>query len=159
VRPLGDKVRAALFNVIGPVTDWIILEAYAGSGAVGLEALSRGAQLVEAIEANRAVARVIERNVLALGVADRYQLWMMPVEAWLKRTNQESGIRNYDLIIADPPYAQLESGVLSGLAQYLKPGGIMVVSHSSKTAAPKITEIELIQSKVYGDSTLSFYQS
>ena len=62
VRPLSDKVRAAIFDIVGPPTGFVVLDAYAGSGAAGFEALSRGALLVDSIEANARVARVIVSN-------------------------------------------------------------------------------------------------
>ncbi|HUD10788.1 MAG TPA: RsmD family RNA methyltransferase, partial [Candidatus Saccharimonadia bacterium] len=68
VRPLSEKVRAALFDVVGPVTGLTVLDAYAGSGAAGFEAASRGAVLVDAIESDNRVARVIQQNAGILGL-------------------------------------------------------------------------------------------
>jgi 16S rRNA (guanine966-N2)-methyltransferase len=157
VRPLSEKVRAAIFDVLGPVEGLTLLDAYAGSGAAGLEALSRGATLVEAIEANRPVARTIEANALSLGADWGYILHQMTVETWLASPRQQENKERYDVIIADPPYAQLDSDILNRLTEFLLPEGRLVISHGSKRAAPMIESEELIQTKVYGDSALSFY--
>jgi 16S rRNA (guanine(966)-N(2))-methyltransferase RsmD len=134
-----------------------VLDAYAGSGAAGLEALSRGALLVEAIEANRTAARTIQENANALGADFSYVLYQMTVETWLASPRQQTDLERYDVIIADPPYSQLDDDVLSRLAQFLLPSGRLVVSHGSKRTPPMIESGELIQTKVYGDSALSFY--
>ena len=157
VRPLSEKVRAAIFDVLGPVEGTNILDAYAGSGAAGFEALSRGALLVEAIEANRSVARTIQDNAKALGADVSYVLYQMTVETWLASPAQLTKRERYDVIIADPPYSQLDDDVIERLARHLLPSGRLVVSHGSKRTPPVIESGELIQTKVYGDTALSFY--
>jgi 16S rRNA (guanine966-N2)-methyltransferase len=155
VRPMADKVRAALFNILGDIDGLTVLDAYAGSGAVGFEALSRGAALVEAVELASPVARVIEQNAIDLEVGDSYRLWSLPIERFLVNPELKA---TFDVIIADPPYAQLDSTLLDLLAKLLQPNGLLVVSHSSRKAPPALESLELIQSKVYGDSALSFYR-
>ncbi len=157
VRPLSEKVRAAIFDVLGPIDGTTVLDAYAGSGAAGFEALSRGAMLVEAIETNRSVTRVIQDNAKSLGADFSYVLYQMTVETWLASPRQQTDQERYDVIIADPPYSQLDDDVLSRLVRFLVQDGRLVVSHSSKRTPPVIESGELIQTKVYGDSALSFY--
>ena len=157
VRPLSGKVIQALFDVVGPL-DGAVLDAYAGSGAAGFEALSRGAVLVEAVEANRPVARIIERNAQGLGLDWGYNLHVMTVETWLARPAQQDLTPRYQLIIADPPYAQLDEHVLTRLGGHLARDGILVISHSGKRSSPVLESLVLMHSKVYGDSALSFYQ-
>ncbi len=141
VRPLSDKVRAAIFDVIGPVGELAVLDAYAGSGAAGFEALSRGALLVDAIEANARVAKTIQANAKALGLDWGYVLYQMTVETWLASPAQVPAQSRYGLIIADPPYAQLDADVIERLAAFLNPEGVLVVSHSSKLSPPSLTGI------------------
>jgi 16S rRNA (guanine966-N2)-methyltransferase len=162
VRPLSDKVRAAIFDVTGSPQGFLVLDAYAGSGAAGFEALSRRAAMVEAIEANPRVARVVERNLATLDLHWGYLLHVMTVETWLALPgNQPSTVGRplprYNLIIADPPYAQLNPGVLARLVPFLLPGGVFVISHSSKRPSPDLPGAQLAKSKLYGDTTLSFY--
>ena len=157
VRPLSDKVRAAIFDVVGSPDGMVVLDAYAGSGAAGFEAASRGATLVEAIEANERVAKVIEANARSLGLDWGYVLYRMTVESWLASPAQIEQQPRYHLIISDPPYAQLDDDVLDRLSAFLLPGGVLVASHSSKRPSPMLKSISLAQAKTYGDTSLSFY--
>lgn len=162
VRPLSDKVRAAIFDVCGSVEGLAVLDVFAGSGAAGFEALSRGAAMVEAIEANASVARVIQVNVKSLGIDWGYILHVLKLETWLalpgNQTDADRPQARYDLIIADPPYEQLDVDLLSRLARFLNPDGILVVSYSSKRPSPVLELTELARHKVYGDTALSFYK-
>jgi 16S rRNA (guanine966-N2)-methyltransferase len=158
VRPLSEKVRAAIFDVLGPVDECTVLDAYAGSGAAGFEAASRGALLVDAIEANARVARTIEGNAHALGLDWGYVLHTMTVATWLASPQQQEKAERYDIVIADPPYTQLDADSLDRLGRHLRPGGVLVVSHSSRLASPVLSSVELAQHKVYGDTALSFYK-
>ncbi len=162
VRPLSDKVRAAIFDVSGDIEGLVVLDVYAGSGAAGFEALSRGAAMVEAIEGNPSVARVIQANIKALNIDWGYVLHVLKLETWLGLpANQADSDRpqaRYDLIIADPPYARLDDDLLSRLTRFLTPEGLLVVSHSSKLPSPVLELTELARHKVYGDTALSFYK-
>jgi 16S rRNA (guanine966-N2)-methyltransferase len=155
---MTEKVRAAAFDVLGSMIGLNLLDAYAGSGAAGFEALSRGAMLVEAIEANKTVARTIQANVKTLKAEWGFILYKMTVETWLALPRQQGAEGRYHVIIADPPYAKLDDDVLNRLMAFLIPEGRLVVSHSSKHDPPVIESGELIQTKRYGDSALSFYQ-
>jgi 16S rRNA (guanine966-N2)-methyltransferase len=158
VRPLSEKVRAALFDVVGPVTGLTVLDAYAGSGAAGFEAASRGAALVDAIEANARVAKTIEANAHALGLDWGYVLHTMTVATWLASPAQQPPQPRYGLIIADPPYAQLDTDILDRLSAYLTPGGVLAVSHSSRLEPPTLPGVQLAVAKTYGDTALTFYK-
>ncbi len=158
VRPLSDKVRAAIFDVVGQPQGLVVLDAYAGSGAAGFEALSRGAVMVDAVEANARVARVIHANAHLLKLDWGYILHTLTVESWLAAPAQQKRQHRYDLIIADPPYAQLNTETLDRLGSFLVLGGVFVISHSSKRPAPVLKSVELVKSKLYGDTALSFYK-
>ena len=162
VRPLSDKVRAAIFDVCGDIGGLVVLDVYAGSGAAGFEALSRGAAMVEAIEGNPSVARVIQANTKALNIDWGYVLHVLKLETWLALPANQAATdwpqARYDLIIADPPYAKLDGDLLSRLCCYLNPQGVLVVSHSSKLPSPVLELTELARHKVYGDTALSFYK-
>ena len=156
-RPLTDKVRAAIFDVVGSPEGLTVLDAYAGTGAAGFEALSRGAARVEAIEADKQAARVIERNVGLLKIVQGYTLHRLKLETWLSLSANNPASPRFDLIIADPPYVALDADVLRRLGAFLTADGVLVVSHSSKIAALELTGLRLARHKVYGDSALSFY--
>ncbi len=151
VRPMSGKVRAALFNIVGSVEGLTILDAYAGSGAVGFEALSRGAASAVAIEASRIVASTIRKSAEGLNIAN-YELYNGRLEDWLKRATAK-----LDLIVADPPYDLIDNAVLGQLAGHLTEKGTFVVSHSSRIGSPELKSLKLVDSRKYGDSTLSFY--
>jgi 16S rRNA (guanine966-N2)-methyltransferase len=158
VRPLSEKVRAAIFDVIGSTVGLAVLDAYAGSGAAGFEAASRGAVLVDAIESNPRVAKIINQNAKALDLDWGYILHQMTIETWLASPSQQEDQKRYGLIIADPPYARMEPDIMEHLAGFLTLGGVLVVSHSSRTPSPMLESVELVQHKVYGDTALSFYK-
>lgn len=157
-RPLSEKVRAALFDVVGDPTNLAVLDAYAGSGAAGFEALSRGALLVEAIEANAKVARVITANAATLGSGVQHILHQLTVESWLAAAAQTPPTPRYGLIIADPPYAKLNAEIIERLTAFLAPGGVLALSHASRKDAPLLESVQFVKTKVYGDTALSFYQ-
>ena len=156
---MSDKVRAALFDVVGPITGLAVLDAYAGSGAAGFEAASRGAVLVDAIENNPRVAKTIQQNAHLLGLDWGYVLYQISVETWLASPHQQEDRSRYGLIMADPPYAKLEPDIIERLADYLTPGGVLALSHSSKMPPPVLKSVELAVAKTYGDTALSFYKT
>lgn len=157
VRPMNDKVRGALFNVLGDISGKAFLDVYAGTGAVSLEALSRGAVLVEAIEFNRSAAKVIQQNAKTVGAGEDLDLILSPVEKWLDWPGNLPEPR-YDVVVADPPYSRVENLVIERLGRYVKPGGLLVLSHSSKVEPPTLRAMEKLETKTYGDSALTFYK-
>jgi 16S rRNA (guanine966-N2)-methyltransferase len=152
VRPMSELVREALFNILGPVDGFKVLDAYAGSGSVGFEALSRGADQAVAVEVLDQAVQVIRRNAAKLNVTSQHRVQAMPIEKWLKSTEDK-----FELIVAGPPYAELNVAVLLQLAQLLQEGGTLVVWHSSRIDPPALESIQLTDSRRYGDSSLSFY--
>jgi 16S rRNA (guanine966-N2)-methyltransferase len=155
-RPTADRVREAAFNLIGPVDDATVLDLYAGSGAMGLEALSRGAASAVFVEADRDAARAIERNL------DRLRLTGATVLRQDARTALagESGARRrYDLVLVDPPYDQwedLESRLGPYLTTVLAPDGLLVVETSSRVEP----QLPLAQrtSRRYGSARLTLFE-
>jgi 16S rRNA (guanine966-N2)-methyltransferase len=130
-RPTSDRVREAVFNLVGPVEGLEVLDLYAGSGAMGLEALSRGARHTTFVEADREAAQTIVRNLdkLALQGATVFR------EDAARRLAADAGARRrYDLVLVDPPYRMLPD-VLPMLATHLpavvSPDGLVVVESDS----------------------------
>ena len=153
VRPITGLVCAALFNILGSVEDLSVLDAYAGAGTIGFEALSRGASNVVAVEMLPVAIKSIRQNVEALGVQGQHELAAMPIERWLKLGSKE----HFDLIIAGPPFASLDTHVIEQLGSFLQENGNLVVWHSSRIPAPELESVSLTSSRIYGDSALSFY--
>jgi 16S rRNA (guanine966-N2)-methyltransferase len=131
-RPTGDRVREAVFNLVGPVDGAEVLDLYAGSGAMGLEALSRGAGRVTFVESDREAAETILRNL------DKLQLEgavVLREDAGRRLATDAAGGRRYDLVLIDPPYGMLER-TLPTLATYLPAivaeNGIAVVESDAR---------------------------
>ncbi len=155
-RPLTEKGREGLFNVLGDVSGYKMLDAYAGSGAVGLEAISRGAKHVTGVEIARDAAQVIRKNFYKLQFGEAYRLCVQSVQRWLNQNRQEES--SYDLIFAGPPFASLDLLVLNQLVKFLVKEGIMVVEHSRRDLDPKLEGAVFVTSRRYGDSVLAFYK-
>jgi 16S rRNA (guanine966-N2)-methyltransferase len=152
-RPTGDRVREAAFNLIGPVEGASVLDLFAGSGAMGLEALSRGAASVTFVESDRAACRTIAENLERLGLTGARitcgdALWAL---------RQDS--RRYDLVLVDPPYeawAELEPKLAEHLPRVLEPEGVLVVETGSRTE-PALP-LPLRTSRRYGSARLSLFE-
>lgn len=138
-----------------------VLDLYAGSGALGLEALSRGAREVVLVESGRPAIAAIRENVRALGVEAKIRLFSMAVEKALPELAAEQ--KPFDLIVADPPYAEVDkrtfTEILEGAARLLSPSGIFVLEHSSKSEEPAPpTGLMVWRRRAYGDTTLSLFR-
>lgn len=132
LRPTPDRVRETLFNWLGQdLPGWTCLDLFAGSGALGFEAASRGAARVVMIENDRAAHAALEKNRTELG-ANPVDILRADATAWLANDRQ-----TYDLIFLDPPFdSGLAETVLAGLAPHLKPGGYVYVEQGATVIAP-----------------------
>lgn len=152
--PMGERMRSALFNMLGDVEGLHVLDAFAGTGAVGLEAISRGAASAVLIERDRIAQKVITNNIKLLGVEDRVKLIKASVASW---SGTATG-RQFDIIFADPPYRDLQLSTVSRLANYLKPKGLMILSHPGRESAPTVNGVVVVDNRSYGDAALAFYR-
>lgn len=152
-RPTPDRLRESLFNVLAPIIEGsVFLDAYAGSGAVGIEAVSRGAAKAILIEKSRVAADVIRENVTALKLAGR-------VEVLHGRVLQYLSHRSADIVFLDPPYELLKEykEALSLLASGQAP--LVIVQHSSRMGLEERYEgLERSRVLKQGDNSLSFYR-
>ncbi len=153
--PMSERIRNALFNIIGQkVVDARVLDAFAGSGSIGLEALSRGARQLTLIERDRIAIKNIEKNIVDLGVANSTTLIKTSVENWLSTSENES----YDIIVADPPYYDPQLSTVMKLAGLLKSDGLMVISYPGRREAPTANGIVVVDNRSYGTAALAFYR-
>lgn len=155
-RPLTDRGRAGLFNALGDVTGLQMIDAYAGSGAVGLEALSRGAAHVTGVEKAYVVTKIIIQNVQKLGYEAKYSLQLMTVEKWARANTEKQA--QFDLIFAGPPFEMLDVNELNLLVPYLKKGGMMVAEHYKKLPVSDLAGALHLDNRIFGESVLSFYR-
>jgi 16S rRNA (guanine966-N2)-methyltransferase len=152
-RPTGDRVREAAFNLIGPVDGATVLDLFAGSGAMGLEALSRGAAGVTFVESDRAACRTISENLEKLKLTGARVVCADAV--WTLR--QET--RTYDLVLVDAPYeawAELEPRLAEHLPRVLAPDGVVVVETGTRTE-PTLP-LPLRTSRRYGSARLTLFE-
>ena len=155
-RPTGDRAREAAFNLIGPVDGADVLDLFAGSGAMGLEALSRGAARATFVENDRAAAATIVRNLEKLGLEGAT---VIRDDAARALAADAAAGRRYDLVLIDPPYRML-AGLLPTLALYLPsvvaPDGLVVVEsdarHEPELPLPKRT------SRRYGSARITVFE-
>lgn len=162
MRPTADRVKEALFNIL-PVdlTGACILDLFAGSGNLSIEALSRGAASVLLVDSSRAAVGLMERNLAHVGFLDRSHIWMKPVGAALKRLGGKGA--TYDVVFMDPPYDEgwIEK-VLASIdkERVVEVGGIVVVEHSRREAvARRYGSLALEDQRTYGDTRLSFFEA
>lgn len=152
--PMGERIRGALFNTLGDVTGQVVLDAFAGTGALGLEALSRGAAAATFVERDRVAQKVLAETIQKLGVGDRSTLIRTSVANW----DETSSSPVYDLIFADPPYHDMQIATVSRLVKYLHPKGLMILSHSGRESAPTVNGVVVVDNRSYGDAALAFYR-
>jgi 16S rRNA (guanine966-N2)-methyltransferase len=156
-RPTGDRVRESAFNLLGPGApeDATVLDLFAGSGAMGLEALSRGAAHATFVESDREACRTINRNLDKLGLGGATVLCQDALTAL--RADARAGT-SYDLVLVDPPYrrfSSLQNALIRHLPEILAPGGTLLV----ETAANEEPDLPLAKrtSRRYGSTRLTLF--
>ena len=157
LRPTSDRLRETLFNVLAPrINGARFLDAYAGTGAVGIEALSRGAAHVTFVEQDRRAQALIQANLDRCGVGNRYAIIRAGFTGAAMRSSD-----GFDLLFLDPPYGASElSEALGTAAPLVGVDALLVVEHARRDAAPgQVSGLGLTRDLVQGDSVLSFYRS
>lgn len=155
-RPTGDRVREALFSIVGPLDDATVLDLFAGSGALGLEALSRGARRCVFAESDPAAARTIQANLEALGLTGALVLRRDAIA--VAREEGAAG-RTYDLVLVDPPYGRwddLATRLAAVLPPVLAPDGLLVVETDARTE-PELP-FDLATTRRYGSARLTVFR-
>lgn len=164
-RPTSDRLRETLFNVLTPrIQGAAFLDLYAGSGAVGIEALSRGAEHVVFVERAPAALKVLRANLAGLGLTEGFSLQTGSVGTYLRRAQTES--KQFDLVFLDPPYDAAEEyavtlGLLGSAAEsLLSTGAVVIAEHRRKEGLDdrygSLARTRLLEQ---GDAGLSFYSS
>jgi 16S rRNA (guanine966-N2)-methyltransferase len=153
-------VREALFNIIGDsIRGARVLDLFAGSGALGIEALSRGAAQVTFVERERACANIVAENLSSTGFAQHGDVVAADAMVWL--TAHQADLERFNLLLLDPPYRDPVVGrSLSLLDQApLRPQALVVVEHHRDHALPALQRLALIRSRDYGTTRLTFLRS
>jgi 16S rRNA (guanine966-N2)-methyltransferase len=152
--PMSEKVRGGIFGVLGDIKGLTVLDAFAGSGALAIEAISRGAHSALAIEVDKNAHRTITENCRTLGIEDRIKAVRAFTNAWSTRHQSEQ----FDLVFADPPYDDVPYRDLKILSRHLKNSGILVLSWPGNEEPLKFDNLHTVQAKNYGDACLLFYK-
>lgn len=164
-RPTSDRLRETLFNVLAPrMAGAVFVDLYAGSGAVGLEAVSRGARTVVFVERGAAALKTLRANLASLGIGEGVRVETAGVAAYLRRA--ATGVLRADVVFLDPPYDAAEEyaaalGLLGGAARgLLAEGAVVIAEHRRKEkledAYGALKRVRLLEQ---GDAGLSFYEA
>lgn len=153
--PMSDKIKGALFNVLGDIEGMSVLDAFAGTGALSFEAISRGANRAVAIDSDKQAQKAISENIAVLDIGEQVELIRSTVTSWLPRNNEQ-----FDIVIIDPPFTDIRRDIILKVALKAKESGIVILS--LPTAAAKIAVLPepfmLLSEKSYGDAVLAFYR-
>lgn len=152
--PMSDKIRGALFNMLGDINALTVLDAFSGSGALSFEAVSRGARQAVAIDNDRAAQAVIAANIHTLALDDHIRLVTTSANTWLRTTPAVQ----FDIVLCDPPYNDLQVDLITRLSMRVQPDGILVLSLPSKQEPPELPGLQRIETRIYGDASLVFYR-
>jgi 16S rRNA (guanine966-N2)-methyltransferase len=151
--PMSEKMRGALFNILGDITGLTAFDAYGGSGALAIEAISRGAGLVKVCEIDDNAAKVIQNNIKKLGLSNAVMLIKQSSAVWA-----EGATDKFDLVLCDPPYDGVKHSQLSIISQTVVVGGLLVLSLPPANERYVFSDLALELDKNYGDSSLVFYR-
>lgn len=156
-RPTSDRVRESLFSILGSrydLTEAHVLDLFAGSGALGLEALSRGADFVTFVENNRAACECIRKNVGDLGVADCVEVLCRPVNAGISQLVSQS--RRFGFVFADPPYAFDATSLIEDVTAITGSGGVMTLEHDGTRSFE--THSAHVTTRTFGGTSVSIFE-
>ncbi|MFM8560692.1 MAG: 16S rRNA (guanine(966)-N(2))-methyltransferase RsmD [Solirubrobacterales bacterium] len=157
-RPTADRVREALFSTLGPLDGLRVLDLFAGSGALAIESLSRGAAEAVLVDRDRRAARVAQANVDELGAGEAAQVLCAPASAAVARLAAQG--RQFDLVFLDPPYAEageLLAALEPALEQVTAPGGRVVVE-SDRRDTPGL-DLPMVHERRYGDTAIRIFSA
>ena len=148
--PMGSRERLALFNMLDErIKNAYLLDAFAGSGALGIEALSRGSIKVVFVDDSVKAVQTIKKNLKVLGIDKEATVIKT------KAANISNDFLNFDVILADPPYDNFNQGEIECLTNTLKGGGLMALSHPDD--APVLEGLTLLKSRQYANAHISIY--
>lgn len=148
---MSERIRNAVFNSLtGYVVDARVLDAFAGSGSVGIEALSRGARSAVFVERDHSAARIIQDNLELVGAVDKGRVISTSVHNWLSTAEPEP----FDLIFADPPYHDTQLNTVLKLIALLEDGGRIVISLPYDQELPAVAGVKIIDERVYGNAKI-----
>jgi len=157
-RPTSGRVREALFNILGDVSEQRVLDLYAGSGALGIEALSRGARHAVFVESRRPALTCLRQNLAELGLDERASVLALKVEQSRKAL---VALGRFELVLCDPPWADLAAAVreLEGwvAGECLAADGRLVLEHPEREVVGAVAGLTRLDQRAWGDTGISIY--
>jgi 16S rRNA (guanine966-N2)-methyltransferase len=153
-RPITDRVKETLFDILAPrIVGADVLDLYAGTGAIGIEALSRGARRCTFVERDRVAVVTLKANLERTGLAALARVVAGPVESFL----EADGASGHDLAILDPPYDERAIlAPLQRLAEQMPEDGLVVVKHFWRTPVPEPRGLHMVRVRRFGETSLTF---
>ena len=160
LRPTSDKLRETLFNVLAArVPGARVLDGYAGTGAIGIESISRGARAVVFVERDQRARTLIEGNLAHCGIDSGYTVLGAPVAHSFQTLAETPGFEPFDIVVLDPPYDMAPAEALDGADRVLARDGVLVLEHSCRRESPASSgRLARVRQIASGDSELTLYQ-
>jgi len=160
-RPTADKIKESLFNILLPIiSDTYVLDLFAGTGSIGIEALSRGAEFAVFIDKNPSAVKIIRENLIHTKLQDKSKIYNADYKKYIN--NIYDGERAFDIIFIDPPYNKgliIPAMQLIGEKKLLSPDGLIVVEHGKEENIPEqIGDFKAIRKQDYGRTIITFYK-
>lgn len=152
--PMSEKMRGAIFGALGDIKGLTVLDAFAGSGALAIEAISRGAKFVQAIEVEPAAYHVTQKNIEGFNIEERIKVTKAYAGAWSTRHQNTL----FDVVLLDPPYDKIPYRDLKRMPRHVSKEGVLVLSWPGKVDPLHFEDFEIVLHKEYGDSQLIFYK-
>jgi 16S rRNA (guanine(966)-N(2))-methyltransferase RsmD len=157
LRPTSDKLRETLFNILAPrIRGARVLDGYAGTGAIGIEAISRGAAMVTFVESDRRAQTLIAENIAHCGVERGYAI----IRATVARAIDDYGAtKAFDIVLLDPPYDEPADAVMAAAGDLLAADGVLVLEHARHATTPETAgALVRVRQVTSGGSALAFYE-
>jgi 16S rRNA (guanine966-N2)-methyltransferase len=160
LRPTSDKLRETMFNVLAPrVAGARVMDGFAGTGALGIEALSRGAAWVTFVERDRRAQALIAENLAHCGIETGYTIVRAAVARGMETLRTDPAFEPFDIVLLDPPYDGPAGEILTGVDSLVASDGVVVLEHARRAAAPETAGgLTRVRQVLSGDSALTFYQ-
>lgn len=152
--PMSDKVRGALFNMLGDIDGLTVLDAFSGSGALSIEAISRGAASAVAIDVDKTAAQTIAQNAHNLGIAPRLKVVRANASGW----SVHNADARFAIVLLDPPYDDVQLSVVQTMAAHVADDGIVVLSWPGAATPPPLPQMQMLVQKSYGDIQLIVFR-
>jgi 16S rRNA (guanine966-N2)-methyltransferase len=153
-QPMSERVRQAMFNSLGSLEGLEVWDAFAGSGSLAFEAVSRGAESAVATDRDRKAYDVLKKNAELLKIEDRVDVVKSTAKSW-SSNNPDA---KFDIIFCDPPYADLQLSTVFSLFKHLKPKGLMLLSQPGSDDVATADGVVVVDNRNYGGASLITYR-